>query len=157
MNSKPRLLYVGENDAAELPAALRDTYELVVERNPLRAMIRLKREAFEGVYLNSIVAQRGLQFGSLFETNRILDGMPDGVAVLDEHNTILWANDRLQRWAKRGNIVGDNFYNSLNIPGILGSARTRHRVSAPPRVPPAPTPPQSDPPRSRPAPNRACH
>src|SRR5690606_13044348 len=34
--------------------------------------------------------------------------------------TILWANDRFRRWAGHEEVMGENFYQSLNSPEILG-------------------------------------
>ena len=46
--------------------------------------------------------------------------MPDGVVLLDGENTILWANDRYRTWADQHDVIGENFYQSLNSPEILG-------------------------------------
>jgi CheY-like chemotaxis protein len=115
LNGRPKILVVGDSskDISDVPAALREEYELIWESNPLRALILLKRNGYAGVYLFSDAAKRGLKLNSLFEKDRILDGMPDGVALLDEHNSVLWANDCLQRWLNRGNIIGENFYTAV--------------------------------------------
>jgi two-component system, sensor histidine kinase SagS len=114
LNSKPRLLIVGnECIAEELPSVLREKYELISVNHPLRALVLARSQVFSGVYFSSAVLSRTLSLVPILEKNRILDGMPDGVAVVDEQNTILWANRCLQTWAPSGNIVGENFYKSL--------------------------------------------
>ncbi|MGD0901069.1 MAG: response regulator [Thermoguttaceae bacterium] len=50
----------------------------------------------------------------------ILEGMPDGVALLEVDNTILWANARLCSWSDRESLVGVNFYAAMGSPEILG-------------------------------------
>jgi CheY-like chemotaxis protein len=122
LNARPKILVVcnREENAAQIPSYLRDTYEVVEVQNPLRAVALAARDDYQGVYISAQLARQGLKLGKLFEKDRILDGMPDGVALIDAHNTIMWANDRLQRWTSRYNIVGDNFYVALGSPEILG-------------------------------------
>jgi two-component system, sensor histidine kinase SagS len=122
LNARPKILVVRDRDSREPPivSALRDTCQIVDVQSPLRAIVLAGREDYEGVYITSSLARQGLKLGRLFEKDRILDGMPDGVALLDAHNAIMWANDRLQRWTGRYNIVGENFYSALGSPEILG-------------------------------------
>jgi len=56
----------------------------------------------------------------LLQNEQILEGMPDGVVLLDADNTILWSNGRLREWAGRESVVGENFYAVLGSPEILG-------------------------------------
>ncbi|MBW3597229.1 MAG: response regulator [Planctomycetes bacterium] len=60
-----------------------------------------------------------LQIGRLLQNDRILDGMPDGVALLDMENVIIWSNQQMRRWSNR-DVVGQNFYAALDSPEILG-------------------------------------
>ena len=59
--------------------------------------------------------------------------MPDGVVLLDADDTILWGNGRLREWTGQPEIVGQNFYQVLGSPEILGPGllparnRARHR------------------------------
>jgi len=50
----------------------------------------------------------------------ILDGMPDGVVVLNEDNVVIWANQRFRRWSTREPGVEPGFYSLLGGPEILG-------------------------------------
>ncbi len=61
-----------------------------------------------------------LQLGKLLQNERILEGMPDGVVLLDADNTIIWGNGRLREWTGREKVVGGNFYTVLGSPEILG-------------------------------------
>ena len=54
------------------------------------------------------------------QNERILQGMPDGVVLLADDNTILWGNGRLREWTGRDDIVGANFYDVMGTPEILG-------------------------------------
>jgi CheY-like chemotaxis protein/PAS domain-containing protein len=122
LTTRPKILVVSEREpsAAQIPSPLREAFEVVQVSNPLRAIAQAGRDHFEGVYITAGAAKQGLRLGKLLEKDRILDGMPDGVALLDAHNTIMWVNERLQHWTGRYNIVGENFYSSLNSPEILG-------------------------------------
>ena len=46
--------------------------------------------------------------------------MPDGVVLLDADNTIMWGNGRLREWTGQEAVVGENFYEVLGSPEILG-------------------------------------
>ena len=54
------------------------------------------------------------------QNERILEGMADGVVLLDSQNTILWGNGRLCEWSGRPSCVGEDFYKVLDSPEILG-------------------------------------
>src|SRR6476620_7555828 len=82
---RPRILYVcSPNDSVEsLPEALRSTTEVLTVHNPLRALARIAREKFDGIYVTADHLQNTVRLGRLIENDRILEGMPDAVALLD--------------------------------------------------------------------------
>jgi two-component system, sensor histidine kinase SagS len=92
----------------------------VVAGNPLRALGQLTREHFAGVYVSSEYLQEALALGKLLQNEQILEGMPDGVVLLDSDNSIIWSNRRLREWSGRDSLVGANFYAVLGSPEILG-------------------------------------
>ncbi len=101
MSAKPKILCVCDSDGGSdrLPAAIRDSFELVEVPNPLGALTRLARENFSGMYIASNHLGEAIRLEHLLENERILDCMPDGVVLLDGDNTILWANQQLRRWS----------------------------------------------------------
>jgi CheY-like chemotaxis protein len=119
---KPRILFLaGDLDGeADLRARLEDRFEVVTLHGSFRALARLAREPFAGVYVASNHLADAFQMGRLVQSERILAGLPDGVALLDSNSTIAWANDQLRRWADRSEVVGENFYAILGSPEILG-------------------------------------
>jgi CheY-like chemotaxis protein/PAS domain-containing protein len=119
---KPRILFLaGDLDGeADLRARLEDRFEVVTMHNSFRALARLAREPFAGVYVASNHLADAFQMGRLVQSERILAGFPDGVALLDSNSTIAWANDRLRQWADQSEVVGENFYAILGSPEILG-------------------------------------
>ena len=58
----------------------------------------------------------------LLQNEQILEGMPDGVVLLDSDNTILWGNGRLREWSGR-DIGGRG--ELLRRPGQPGDPRPR--------------------------------
>ena len=122
MSTKPKILFVsdGEPTAAALVNQLREYYEVVESQSSLRALSRLARESFVGVYVASEHLSDAVQVGKLLQNERILQGMPDGIVLLDSDNTIIWGNGRLREWTGSEKVLGANFYAILGSPEILG-------------------------------------
>ena len=122
MAAKSRILLVcssGEN-AEQLLARAAESHDVVVVSNPLRALAHLSREPFAGVYVSSEYLKEALELGRLLQNEHILEGMPDGVVLLDSDNLIIWSNGRLGEWSDCDRVVGENFYTVLGSPEILG-------------------------------------
>ena len=122
MAQRPRILYVrddGEQDASVVER-LRETYDVTEVGSPLHALNLLTREAFSAVDVASGNFSDVMQLGRLLQGERILEGMPDGVAMLDVENYIVWANDQLRQWCRREDVTRTNFYSALDNPEILG-------------------------------------
>ena len=121
MTTKPKILLVCDSreNAEQLLAHATESHEVVVA-NSLRALAQLAREPFAGVYVSSEYLQEALEIGRLLQNEQILEGMPDGVVLLDSDNSIIWSNGRLGEWFGRDRVVGANFYSVLGSPEILG-------------------------------------
>ena len=103
MTATPRILFVSDacdGDRAVLEQLGQDR-DVVQEPSPIRAMGRLLREQFAGVYVSARYLEQASQIGRLLESQNILENMPDGVVVLDTDNTIIWGNTRMREWAGR--------------------------------------------------------
>ncbi len=122
LSAKPKLLFVGDSQPGQqqLLGELQNSFEVVQAQSPLRALSRLARDAFAGLYVAAEHLGDAIQIGRLLQNERILEGMPDGIVVLDAENTIVWGNGRLREWANREDVIGSNFYTVLNSPEILG-------------------------------------
>jgi len=119
---KARILFIchtGET-ADQLLGPRAELFDVVRAPSSAEALALLGREEFDGVYVASDQLREALQIGKFLENEHILTGMPDGVALLDHGNTILWSNGRLCEWTGREDIVGANFYTVLGGPEILG-------------------------------------
>jgi len=119
---KPKILFVGDSPetAAHLLGPAAEAFEVVTVSNPMRALAHLTRQRFEGVYVSKDHLQQAFEIGKFLQNEQILDGMPDGVVLLDSENMILWANDQVRRWSGQEDLLGANFYTALGSPEILG-------------------------------------
>ncbi len=122
MAGKKRLLFVcGSGEKVDcLLAPESDAVDVTVVQNPIRALARLTKEPFDGIYVDSGFLRQVLQLGKLLQNDQILEGMPDGVVLLDAENTILWANERVREWSGQDSVFEANFYAALGSPEILG-------------------------------------
>ena len=79
MADRLRILYVcSPNDSVEaLPASLRKSAEVQIVHNPLRALAKMAREKYDGVYVAAEHLKNAVQLGRLIENDRILEGMPE--------------------------------------------------------------------------------
>jgi len=117
-----RILYVcSPNDSVEsLPESLRTAAEVTTVHNPLRALAKIAKEQFDGVYVSGNHLQNAVRLGRLLENDRILEGMPDAVTLLDDSLTILWANHLFLDWCNRGNVIGEQFFAALGSSEVVG-------------------------------------
>jgi len=122
LSAKPKILLVCDSreNAEQMLSQAGDPKEVVVVQNPMRALALLGRQKFAGVFVTSQYLREALEIGKLLQNEQILEGMPDGVVLLDSDNTILWSNGRLCEWSGRQTVVGSNFYVVLGSPEILG-------------------------------------
>ena len=119
---KPKILLVGDSreNVEQTLCATSDSHEVVVVQNPMRALALLTRERFDGVFVTAQYFREAFEIGKLLQNEQILEGMPDGVALLESDNTIVWGNGRMCEWSGRDSVVGVNFYAALGSPEILG-------------------------------------
>jgi CheY-like chemotaxis protein len=119
---RPKILYLGgAHDArVDLQARLGPAVELVEPASSLKALALLGRDDFDGVYVDADRFSEASDVGRLLQNDRILQGMPDGVVLLDGEGVILWGNGRLKEWTGHDDVVGENFYEVMGSPDILG-------------------------------------
>lgn len=81
------------------------------------ALSLILEKRYDGVYFSGVseCLTKGLS-GS-----QILDSVPLGVALLDQQNRIIFANNRLTSWFPDQEFVGLNFYDAIGSPSIIGS------------------------------------
>ena len=105
--------------------------------SPVRALALLGRGEYAGIYADADHFAEVVDLARIVQNERILQGMPDGVVMLNSDNVILWGNGRLREWTGRDDVVGSNFYDVMGTPEILGpdfcpfhTALTTGRASA---------------------------
>lgn len=91
MTAKPKILLVCDSPqrAEQLLAHAAESHEVVVADEPVRALAHLTGEQFSGVYVSSEYFQEALAIARLLQNEQILEGMPDGVVLLDNDNSIV--------------------------------------------------------------------
>ncbi len=94
--------------------------DVVHAQTPLGALDCLSRDSYDAVYFTSDHLKQAYELGKLLQNEQILEGMPDGVVLLDSDNQILWSNGRLCQWSGCDSVIGKNFYIVLDSPEILG-------------------------------------
>ncbi len=121
MTAKPKILVVRDPADRNAPfPTLPAGFEIEEVRSPIRALSRMARDNYAGVYVAAGQIGEAFRMGKLLQNERILEGMPDGIVLLDADNTIIWGNGRLKEWTGREKVTGENFYEVLNSPEILG-------------------------------------
>ena len=118
----PKVLYLGgsHDSLVDFRGRLSGEVEIVEVFSPVKALTRVAREEFSAIYCDADHFREVVDFGQLIRNDRILQGMPNGVVLLDNENLILWGNGRLREWSGREEVVGENFYQVLGSPEILG-------------------------------------
>ena len=103
LSEQPKILLICDSreDVEQTLAQATGSHDVVVVQNPMRALALLTRQKFDGVYLTSKYLREALEIGQLIQKEQVLEGMPDGVVLLDSDLTILWSNGRLCEWSKR--------------------------------------------------------
>ena len=122
MGTKPKILYLGDTrqpDQSTLDQ-LTERFDVCQLDNSLAAIETFAKEPCAGVFVDAKMAGSSFQLGKLLEQERILEGMPDGLVLLDTQNTILWGNRRIGEWFGQQLLPGSNFYQLLDSPEILG-------------------------------------
>ena len=122
MSDKPRILLVCDSPDRHdaMIARLGGLYEITEVESPLDALSQMARQPFDGVFIDVDHLAEAFQMERLLQSERILEGMPDGVVLLDAENVIIWGNGRLREWSERESVVGENFYKVMGSPEILG-------------------------------------
>jgi CheY-like chemotaxis protein len=95
--------------------------ELVVVESVHDAVSQLTLDAFSGLYISPENLPQTGQLAGFLLSSTMLSDMPEGVALLDDHQRVLWANRRLLQWSGKETLPpGTTFYELLGNPEIMG-------------------------------------
>jgi len=87
----------------------------------LRALTLLARESFAAMVVDPAHFAEASQYERFLQYEKILEGMPDGILLLDAEWKVLWSNGRVREWTGRDNIIGEDFYKVFSDPEIVGN------------------------------------
>jgi CheY-like chemotaxis protein/PAS domain-containing protein len=120
--SKPTriLCLAGTSDRCRELEQSANGLELVTVESPLRALELLRQGNFDGLLIGDSQIDNAIDRERLLQSQFVLDKIPEGIAILDNENRILWANRPLTQWFPAGELVGQSFYEALGKPQILG-------------------------------------
>lgn len=136
MPDSPSYLIVRDAAGAEVPAAaalpsapgdpadalpLADHSRVETIEGLAAAVARIGRgPRLAGVILTGSLAAPDGPLVTSARAQRILENVPDGVVLLDDSDTIRWANARFRQWCGREDLGGVGFLEALGRPEILG-------------------------------------
>ena len=119
---KTRILYLGgaHDSLIDLRRRLGDDVEVVELSSSVKALAQMARHDYAAVYVDADYFAEASNVAHLLQNDRILQGMSDGVVLIDAENVVLWSNNRFTTWCAETDVVGQNFYKVLGGPEILG-------------------------------------
>jgi two-component system, sensor histidine kinase SagS len=120
---KPRLLVIDRDSPQGKSTAdsLSDLFERVSVRTISKALVLLRDQKFDAVFVDASQLSAVRWVGMLIQAEEILDAISDGVAVVDPDLRIIWANPEFHLLADSSvPTVGANFYKALGSAEILG-------------------------------------
>jgi CheY-like chemotaxis protein len=95
--------------------------DLVWVHSILQAAKELNQSSFDGVWIDREYLPQMGQWAGLLQSSEMLRDMPEGVALLDDHHRVLWANKRLLKWSRKDlSNAAVTFYELLDNPEIMG-------------------------------------
>lgn len=121
MSERPRILVL-EGPAQSAGNLLRNCTQecdLIRLEDLARGLSILRTDHFDGVFADTRDPAVRQWAGNLLQAQRILEAIPDGVAVVDPDLRIVWANTTFSQWCA-GAARNRSFYEALGSPEILG-------------------------------------
>ncbi len=123
MTRSKRILCVTDDKFSEnsLPIDLPDWCQ-VTQVNVADFDDSLMKENFDGFFILNNQHGNQWQFWHLLQDSIVFDKIPDGFAVTDKENRIIWANKRLIGWFDEKQLFGLDFFEALGRPEIIGES-----------------------------------
>ncbi len=117
-----RIAIQGEaRKAGNLPSWIEGSPVQIDDANSAAAAInRLTRNRYDGIFLDNGHPEAAEQIIRLFQNERMINRMPEGVALVDANKRVTWANQCLRSWSSPDEPVGKDFYSVLGEAQILG-------------------------------------
>ena len=83
----------------------------------------------EPLVSNSVPSSTNQSLPGQGDASSILEHIPDGIALVRDDDTIVWANRRLAAWCGKPDLCGLNFFEALDRPEMLGPDASPFRVA----------------------------
>ena len=110
------------NGWAGLPPEFQGDCEIVEVASLVDALHLLQSESFDGLCFGQSPQPptdgRTRSIQQLLVSSMVLDNSPDGIALLDCDNQVVYANKRMARWFGKSDLTGHNFYQAIGNPDI---------------------------------------
>jgi CheY-like chemotaxis protein len=87
--------------------------------SPAEGQALLRSGTIDGLYIDAHDTVMWERICQLFQSDRLLDSLGEGVSLVDLQLHLSWANRTFQNWCS-GPVVGRSFYEALGSPQILG-------------------------------------
>ncbi|MBX3420793.1 MAG: GAF domain-containing protein [Pirellulaceae bacterium] len=122
MSRKVLMLRLGQSKLPSSDNNLFNRNSVAVDSvgSQVAAVSRLAQGGYMGVYLDGADAEANSSIMRLLQSDRILNGMPEGVALVNENTLVTWTNSCLRNWSPLSEIVGQNFFSIFGNSHILG-------------------------------------
>ena len=119
---RPKVLYLGgpHDSQIDFHRRLGKDVEIVEVDSTVEVVSQLVADDYAAVYCDAERFSQSLEISKIFCGDQILEGMPDGVVLLDKDFHILWGNGRLREWSGAKQVIGENFYQVMGSPELLG-------------------------------------
>ncbi len=122
VGERPKILFLGgaHDSQVDFSSHFGNDIEIVRVDSALEVLSNLVAGEFAAVYCDTDHFAKSLDLSKIICGDRILEGMPDGVVLLDKENKVLWGNGRLREWTGSESVIGENFYRVMGSPELLG-------------------------------------
>jgi CheY-like chemotaxis protein/putative methionine-R-sulfoxide reductase with GAF domain/PAS domain-containing protein len=107
------------HEAGDLLEQTQPDWDLIRVDSTARGLALLSAEHFDGVYADTHDPAVWSRAENLLQAQRILEALPDGVAVVTPDLRVTWANATFDQWCGAPS-AGRGFYEALGSPEILG-------------------------------------
>lgn len=114
-----RILHIGVDQNGGSQSETPDA-DVVFVGSASDALRELAVASFDELRFSGSALKSGNELLLNRRSDEMLRDMPDGVALVDDRRTILWANRRLETWSIAKQLVGIDFYEALANPEIMG-------------------------------------
>jgi two-component system, sensor histidine kinase SagS len=123
LTERVKILVVGSSAETESAVAenFRNAADLEIAATWNDARRLMKEQCFDGVFMGR--SGDGSNLSQISDLIRATQQIPQGIAIVDEKQNVLWANQQLNTWAECENAVGLNLYNALGDGEIIGGMK----------------------------------